>query len=178
MLSNATQMARIMPLLLVTSLSASCGDRSNDASGTTVILPSSRPQAVTPMRTRPGSKPSSTKPVPPWDATSCGDDEYRNARMERHPELIGRTAEDLFSAYGRPQGEDRFRAGDGVGTYSGGWRASCRAARRATRERPYARSSGNAPGATSSSASERPMARGASSMHRRMRISEVNPLGV
>jgi hypothetical protein len=33
---------------------------------------------------------------------------------------MGRTAEDLLAAYGRPQSEDRFRAGEGVGTYSGG----------------------------------------------------------
>jgi hypothetical protein len=72
------------------------------------------------MRTCPDSTAPSTKPVPPWDATSCGDDEYRNARMERHPELMGRTAEDLLAAYGRPQSEDRFRAGEGVGTYSCG----------------------------------------------------------
>lgn len=62
----------------------------------------------------------SSRAVPPWDATRCGDDEYRNARMERHHDLIGRTAEHLLAAYGRPHANTKFRAGEGVGTYSGG----------------------------------------------------------
>ena len=58
--------------------------------------------------------------VPAWDASKCGDDEYKNARMERHPALLGRSADDLLAAYGKAHTDDRFRAGDGVGTYSGG----------------------------------------------------------
>lgn len=64
--------------------------------------------------------PAPNRSVPAWDASRCGDDEYQNARMERHPALIGRSADDLLAAYGKPHAEDRFRAGEGVGTYSGG----------------------------------------------------------
>lgn len=58
--------------------------------------------------------------IPDWDATACGDDAYRNARMERHPDLTRRTATDLLAAYGAPHADEQFRAGDGVGTYRGG----------------------------------------------------------
>lgn len=63
---------------------------------------------------------SADTPVPDWDARRCGDDEYRNARMERHPELMGRTADALVAAYGKPQREEAFAAGEGAGTYRGG----------------------------------------------------------
>jgi len=63
---------------------------------------------------------SSAPTIHPWDARGCGDDDYRNARLERHPALIGRSADELLAAYGKPHLNAVFRAGEGVGTYSGG----------------------------------------------------------
>jgi hypothetical protein len=40
--------------------------------------------------------------------------------MTRHPALLGRSADDLLAAYGNARTDDRFRAGDGAGTYRGG----------------------------------------------------------
>jgi len=80
------------------------------------------PGGTTANAARPAAVPPQgpSRPVAPWDASRCGDDEYKNARMERHPALIGRSADDLLAAYGKAHAEDRFRAGEGVGTYSGG----------------------------------------------------------
>ena len=55
-----------------------------------------------------------------WDATRCGDDEYQNARMERHPGLIGRAPGELEAAFGAASETDRFRVRDAVGTFRGG----------------------------------------------------------
>lgn len=55
-----------------------------------------------------------------WDARKCGDDEYQNARMERHPRLIGRAPDELEAAFGAASATDRFRVKDAVGTFRGG----------------------------------------------------------
>jgi len=100
--------------LLVIGLLAGC-DAASDDPRTPVVSPSPMAASSTPT----GKEPVPL-PVPIWDATRCGDDEYKNARMERHPELMGRAAADLLAAYGKPRADTRFRAGEGAGTYSGG----------------------------------------------------------
>ncbi len=102
--------------LLVIGLLTGC-DAAGDDGGGPVTPPSQPPSASPPTATADRAAP---RPVPAWDATRCGDDEYRNARMERHPDLMGRAADDLLAAYGKPHADTRFRAGEGVGTYSGG----------------------------------------------------------
>ncbi|MFV0624243.1 hypothetical protein ACBY01_09570 [Sphingomonas sp. ac-8] len=105
----------MLPLLLATLLAACDGTPGNGAALDDAVA---SPGAVPSNTVMPATAPS--RPVPPWDASQCGDDEYQNARMERHPALIERSADDLLAAYGKPHAESRFRAGDGVGTYSGG----------------------------------------------------------
>ncbi|HEU0043387.1 hypothetical protein [Sphingomonas sp.] len=54
-----------------------------------------------------------------WDATRCGDDDYRNARMERHPALMGRAPEALEAAFGPVGTRESFRVGGPAGTFYG-----------------------------------------------------------
>ena len=108
-------MRMVLPLLLAALLGACDGTPGNAiAPGNAVASPgTATSDAAMPDK-------GLLRPVPAWDASRCGDDEYENARMERHPALIGRSIDDLLAAYGKPQAENGFRAGDGVGTYSGG----------------------------------------------------------
>lgn len=68
-----------------------------------------------PVRSAPG-RPA----LADWDARRCGDDEYKNAAMQRHPELIGRSPEELTAAFGKPADTDHFRAGETQGTFRAG----------------------------------------------------------
>lgn len=105
-------------ILLGACLTAACGDVGGDDAARTLASAPSNGRMTVQARAVPSGTPA--RPVPPWNAKRCGDDEYRNARMERHPDLTGRTAGDLLAGYGRPHADVRFRAGEGVGTYSGG----------------------------------------------------------
>jgi hypothetical protein len=108
-------MRTVLPLLLA-ALLAACDGTSGNAVALNDAVAS--PGPATRNAAMPAKAPS--RHVPPWDASQCGDDEYQNARMERHPALMGRSADDLLAAYGKPHAESSFRAGEGVGTYSGG----------------------------------------------------------
>lgn len=57
--------------------------------------------------------------IAPWDASRCGDDDYQNARMERHPALMGVEAGRLEAAYGKPAQREDFRVGEPAGTFYG-----------------------------------------------------------
>lgn len=57
--------------------------------------------------------------IAPWDATRCGDDAYQNARMERHPALMGLSSQALEGAWGAPAQREQFRVGSPVGTFYG-----------------------------------------------------------
>ncbi len=57
--------------------------------------------------------------IAPWDAGTCGDDDYQNEKMERHPALVGRTANDLLAAFGKPSTNETFRIGEPAGTFYG-----------------------------------------------------------
>lgn len=101
-------------------LTAGCGDSGTGAPAATA---SASPAAALATPSASASAATSATParaVPAWDATTCGDDEYQNARMERHPALIGRSADDLLAAYGKPRADETFRAGEGLGVYRGG----------------------------------------------------------
>lgn len=124
-------MRETVPLLLAVLL-AGCDSRPgkpivpSDAVVPANNVAQSNAVVSTPEKTRNATRPSllpesvPSRRVPAWDASKCGDDEYKNVRMERHPALLGRSADDLLAAYGKAHTDDRFRAGDGVGTYSGG----------------------------------------------------------
>lgn len=89
---------------------ASCGE-----GGVTKAVGDSSMMSAEPAK----SAPPRVKPAN-WDARRCGDDEYKNAAMERRPELIGRSPEDLVEAFGKPSNVDHFRVKDAVGTFRGG----------------------------------------------------------
>lgn len=59
--------------------------------------------------------------IAPWDASQCGDDDYQNAQMERHPALMGLSPDMVASAYGQPSTSENFRVGEPVGTFYGAY---------------------------------------------------------
>lgn len=122
--------------------------------------------------------PPPNQSVPAWDASRCGDDDYQNARMERHPALIGRSDDDLIAAYGKPHAEDRFRAGEGVGTYSGGVASQLPSGAPRNARTPVREIIWRAPGATSLSVSTRIVAPGACSTRSRRRPTRTSELPV
>lgn len=65
------------------------------------------------------ARPAAQARVAPWDASACGDDAYKNARMERHPDLIGRSPDTLAASFGAPSAREDFRVGEPVGTFYG-----------------------------------------------------------
>lgn len=102
-------MARRPSILCGALLLAGCGDGAEQRSASPRSNPAHATAAV-----------PSEPPVPDWDTQRCGDAAAGTAPMVRHPALIGRTAEALLAAYGKPQRDERFAAGEGVGTYRGG----------------------------------------------------------
>lgn len=64
-------------------------------------------------------RPATQARVARWDASTCGDDAYRNARMDRHPALMGRSPEILAASFGAPSAREDFRVGEPVGTFYG-----------------------------------------------------------
>ena len=65
------------------------------------------------------SAPAAVERVKLWDASRCGDDPYVNARMERHPALMGRSPETLAASFGAPSQRENFTVGGPVGTFYG-----------------------------------------------------------
>ena len=54
-----------------------------------------------------------------WDASQCGDDDYQNERLERHPKLMGSSVDQLVRAYGTPSNLEEFKVGEPVGVFYG-----------------------------------------------------------
>jgi hypothetical protein len=61
------------------------------------------------------------KPIAPWDAVKCGDDQYQNEKLERHPVLLGLSPSALIAVYGAPSASENFVAGEPVGTFYGAY---------------------------------------------------------
>ena len=59
--------------------------------------------------------------IAPWDASGCGDDQYQNEKLERHPALMGLPPSALIAAYGAPSASEDFVAGKPVGTFYGAY---------------------------------------------------------
>jgi hypothetical protein len=57
--------------------------------------------------------------IPPWDASGCGDDDYQNEKLERHPMLMGLSPEIILSAYGKPSSSEDFVVGGPGGSFYG-----------------------------------------------------------
>ncbi len=66
-----------------------------------------------------GAGSSGAGKIAPWDATACGDDDYKNEQMQRHPELMGLSPAALTAAYGAPSDREAFTVGEAVGTFYG-----------------------------------------------------------
>jgi hypothetical protein len=64
---------------------------------------------------------SDPKPIkiPAWDASGCGDDDYQNAQLQRHPSLMGQSASDIIAAYGTPSKQEDFKVGEPEGSFYG-----------------------------------------------------------
>jgi hypothetical protein len=56
-----------------------------------------------------------------WDSSACGDDDYQNEQMQRHPGLMGRSAKSLLKAYGKPSAQERFKVGEPIGIFYGAY---------------------------------------------------------
>jgi hypothetical protein len=104
------------PLLVSALLVACSGETTADAvpsanAGKTVAnaAPASDRKAVT----------TAGKSIAPWDASGCGDDDYKNTKMERHPALMGISIERLSAAYGKPSSREKFIVGNPVGIFYG-----------------------------------------------------------
>jgi hypothetical protein len=59
--------------------------------------------------------------IPTWDAAACGDDDYQNAQLQRHPGLMGRSVDSLLTAFGEPSAVERFRVGEPTGVFYGAY---------------------------------------------------------
>ncbi len=57
--------------------------------------------------------------IAPWDASGCGDDDYKNEQLQRHPELMGLSQDDILAAYGAPSAREEFKIGEPVGRFYG-----------------------------------------------------------
>ncbi len=101
-------MMRALALLVI--LLSACSDSSNS------VTAAAATKAM-------AAKSTTSKPVDAhvaqWDATKCGDDEYQNARMERHPALMGLPLQALVKAYGAPSERENFKVGEPVGVFYG-----------------------------------------------------------
>jgi hypothetical protein len=75
-------------------------------------------QTITPTSTTTKASES----IKPWDAKRCGDDDYKNRKMERHPDLMGLTAAQLLQAYGPPSADEKVKVGEPVGSFYGPFR--------------------------------------------------------
>jgi hypothetical protein len=67
------------------------------------------------------SAPRGADAIAPWDGSACGDDDYQNEQMQRHPALMGRTADALRNAFGKPTSEERFIVGEPTGVFYGAY---------------------------------------------------------
>jgi hypothetical protein len=63
-----------------------------------------------------------TKLIKPWDSSRCGDDDYKNAKMERHPNLMGMSSAQLVKAYGQASADEKVKIGEPIGSFYGPYR--------------------------------------------------------
>jgi hypothetical protein len=99
---------RNVPCLAVAIFVSSCGaGQMPQAENVTVAAPST---PALPLKT-----------VGPWDASGCGDDQYQNEKLERHPALAGLSPGVLIAAYGKPAATEDFVAGEPSGTFYGAY---------------------------------------------------------
>jgi hypothetical protein len=104
---------RNAPYLAVALLASSCG-------ASQAPQPDRAPQPDNVIATRSPSTPP-VKRIALWDASGCGDDQYQNEKLERHPALMGLSPSVLIAVYGAPSASENFVAGEPVGTFYGAY---------------------------------------------------------
>jgi hypothetical protein len=65
--------------------------------------------------------PASGATIPGWDAKRCGDDDYQNEKLQRHPAIMGLAPDALSAAYGIPSAQEYFLVGKPSGTFYGAY---------------------------------------------------------
>jgi hypothetical protein len=108
-------------LILVSACSADSGSQpvpppAAKDSTTGPVATSTAPDDTTVL---PSDSIPATGTLKPWDATGCGDDNDKNEKMERHPDLMGLTIEQLTKAYGKPATTEAFKVGTPQGIFYG-----------------------------------------------------------